>query len=105
MAKGAEFGSIPDDVFGLVVGLYTSAAPGAITDQNRIDGLAALARAEHAAANPDQAKNPSIVSLTMLCIEVQNQMDSFKNATQQTDRDNAVHALKNALVKLAGLFN
>src|SRR5688572_27559867 len=104
MAKYGDFGSVPDDLFGLVVGLYATVVPGQITDQNRIDGLAALAKAEHAAANPSPLKDPSVVSLTMLCIEMEKQFDKFKGATTQPDRDDAIAALKDALIKLEGLW-
>jgi hypothetical protein len=105
MAKDGEFGSIPDDIFGLWVGLYTAPNPPGTTeipDSERIKGLAALARAEHAAATA--TKEPHVVTLTMLCIGVTQQLDFFKAAAAQVDKDAAIVALLALSTKLQGIW-
>ena len=104
MAKDGEFGSIPHDIFGFLIGVYTAPNKGliGIADADRIAGLAQLAKAEHAAATA--TKDPHPVTLTMLCIGLNQQVDSFKNAATQAEKTAATTGLLNLSKNLEGLW-
>ncbi len=78
MPKWDDFGGLADGVFVAMVGEIQKPTTLAITDQNRVDLLAALAKAEHAAASKGTIS--SIGDYAVTCLDIRAKFDAIKKA-------------------------
>jgi hypothetical protein len=77
--KGGGFGSIPGDLFNLLIQYYANTPPlPALLEALRLPTLVQLAKTEHAAANAD--KDPYGVDVVFKCISIQSDFVTAQDA-------------------------
>jgi len=99
--KTGGFGSIPGDLFNLLIQYYGTTPPlPALLEALRLPTLVQLAKTEHAAANAD--KDPYGVDVVFKCISIQSDFVTAQDAAlpvavrqrAMTDIMNTLHALE-----------
>jgi hypothetical protein len=77
--KGGGFGSIPGDLFNLLIQYYATTPPlPAPLEALRLPTLVQLAKTEHAAANAD--KDPYGVDVVFKCMSIQSEFLTAQDA-------------------------
>ena len=102
MAKGGEFGGLPQDELDALLKVYAATTrPGGLTDAawitalvDKVQVLEALVKEEHAGANASDSID--IVSVVMKCIAVRDQLRNVIGGAAVTDLVGAIGDLEKA---------
>jgi hypothetical protein len=95
MPKYDDFGGLPETVFqATIADLTNTSVLGALTAQQRLDLLGAIAIEEHAAANSTKAVN--VADVTIISLRINEFLDQLRSATSTaTTVPNLLTEIKN----------